>query len=94
MFRCSSWGGGIAGFFLLSLSLWSQKSYDEREESQRLQICKYKTIGGEYVLMLVIIYQSFMDRIDTTLIIVLICMLGVKIGLQLYNMLRDTTLEK
>jgi hypothetical protein len=82
-------GCAIGLFFLISLFLWSQKPHDEREEYERLKICKYKTIGGEYVLMLIIIYQAATDQIDSTLIIVLMVLLVTKIVLKLYNRIKS-----
>jgi hypothetical protein len=49
----------MAAFFFISLFVWSEQAYDEREESQQLQMNKWAFIIGGVTIIGMIIYQSF-----------------------------------
>lgn len=49
----------LAGFFFISLFVWSEQAYDEREESQQLHMNKWAFIIGGMTIIVMIIYQSF-----------------------------------
>ena len=46
-------------FFFISLFVWSEQAYDERDENQQLQMNKWAFIMGGSTIILLIIYQSF-----------------------------------
>lgn len=46
-------------FFFISLFVWSEQAYDEREESQQLHMNKWAFIVGGVSVIVIIIYQSF-----------------------------------
>jgi len=79
----------LAIFFFISLFVWSEQAYDEREESQQLQMNKWAFIIGGMSIILMIIYQSFTGGVDIALPIILMVMLGTKLVMKNYYRLKD-----
>jgi nicotinamide riboside transporter PnuC len=79
----------MAGFFFISLYIWSEQPYDEREEYQQLQMNRWGYISGGVSIIAIIVYQSFTGGVDTALPLILIIMLGIKLIMKLYYRLRD-----
>ncbi len=79
----------MAAFFFISLFVWSEQAYDEREEHQQLQMNKWAFIMGWGSIILIIIYQSFTGGVDLALPVILLIMLGTKLVMKNYYRLRD-----
>ena len=79
----------LAAFFFVSLFVWSEQAYDEREEVEQLQMNKWAFIMGGMSIILLIIYQSFTGGVDIALPIILFVMLGTKLAMKNYYRLRD-----
>jgi hypothetical protein len=79
----------LSGFFFVSLFIWSEQAYDEREESQQLQMNKWAFIMGGMTIIIIIIYQSFTGEVDIALPIILLVMLGCKLIMKNYYRLKD-----
>lgn len=79
----------LGAFFFISLFVWSEQAYDEREEYQQLQMNKWSFIIGGMSIILMIIYQSFTGGVDIALPIILMIMLGTKLAMKNYYRLKD-----
>ena len=79
----------LAAFFFVSLFVWSEQAYDERDEVEQLQMNKWAFIMGGMSIILLIIYQSFIGGVDIALPIILFVMLGTKLAMKNYYRLRD-----
>ncbi len=76
-------------FFFISLFVWSEQAYDEREEGQQLQMNKWSFVTGGGAIIAIIIYQSFTTWVDLALPAVLLVMLGTKLLMKNYYRLKD-----
>lgn len=79
----------LAAFFFISLFVWSEQAYDEREEYQQLQMNKWAFIMGGMSIILLIMYQALSGGIDIALPIILLIMLITKLVLKNYYRLKD-----
>lgn len=79
----------LSAFFFISLFVWSEQAYDEREEYQQLQMNKWAFIIGGGSIILMIIYQSLTGGVDIALPIILFIMLGTKLVMKNYYRLKD-----
>lgn len=79
----------LAAFFFISLFVWSEQAYDEREEMEQLQMNKWAFITGGVAIILLIIYQSFTGWVDPALPIILLVMLGTKLLIKNYYRLKN-----
>jgi purine-cytosine permease-like protein len=81
----------LAGFFFVSLFVWSEQAYDEREESQQLQMNKWAFITGGTSIIFIIIYQSLFSEkwLDLSLPLILLVMLWTKLLFKNYYRLKD-----
>ncbi len=79
----------LAAFFFISLFVWSEQAYDEREEMEQLQMNKWSFIVGWVSIIGIIIYQSFTGGIDPALPIILFLMLWTKLIIKNYYRLKN-----
>ena len=79
----------MSAFFFISLFIWSEQAYDEREESQQLQMNKWAFVTGGATIIAMIVYQSFTGGVDLALPAILLVMLGTKLLMKNYYRLRD-----
>lgn len=79
----------MATFFFISLFVWSEQAYDEREEGQQLQMNKWAFVTGGGSIILMIVYQSFTGGVDLALPTILLVMLGTKLIMKNYYRLKD-----
>jgi cobalamin synthase len=78
----------LAAFFFISLFVWSEQAYDEREELEQLQMNKWAFIMWGVTIIIMIIYQSFTGGVDPALPIILVIMLGTKLLMKNYYRLK------
>lgn len=79
----------LAAFFFISLFVWSEQAYDEREEMEQLHMNKWAFILWWVSIILLIIYQSFTGGIDPALPIILLVMLWTKLLIKNYYRLKN-----